>query len=65
MLAKYDYINAAVLLHPAPLTHDDIRGEFSFFSHGLFNSYESNFRLAFITYTFLSIRPVLLLCSNE
>ncbi|XP_078148914.1 endo-1,3;1,4-beta-D-glucanase-like [Carex rostrata] len=25
MLAKYDYINAAVSLHPGPLTHDDIR----------------------------------------
>ncbi|KAJ4789522.1 alpha/beta-Hydrolases superfamily protein [Rhynchospora pubera] len=24
-LAKYDYINAAVSLHPAPLTNDDIR----------------------------------------
>jgi len=25
MLAKYDYINAAVSIHPGPLTHDDIR----------------------------------------
>ncbi|KAJ4769251.1 hypothetical protein LUZ62_053508 [Rhynchospora pubera] len=24
-LAKYDYINAAVSIHPGPLTHDDIR----------------------------------------